>query len=405
MEYLNDCDDELNIYQNAIQKIKQDQEYLNNNCCSLIGLIGPTGPAGPQGPTGATGATGPIGLEGLQGPQGNPGVTGPTGSTGPTGPQGEIGPPITLTIGTVSVGDAASASVTDSGSGTEHILNFVIPQGATGMQGPQGPTGPSGTSVTILGSYNTIYELESAHPTGTAGQSYLVGENLYVWSETQQAWTNVGIIRGPQGEQGPIGPTGPEGPRGQQGSQGIMGERGPQGLQGITGPTGPAGPQEIGAIYIVTFNNNSASGISVESNQRLSLARKEIDNTNMCSLDPVSNTLSFNKSGNYRIMFIVNASIENTGHFDPATDIIAIGFKKVNESTVYAGGTVWYASEHAVPIIGQGIFVIGNPETEKMELVNMSKQTINLKTPYLANTTSGSYFINPIVSIVIQYLG
>lgn len=66
-----------------------------------------------------------------------------------------------------------------------------------------GAKGEDGTSVTILGSYNTLAELEAAHPTGNLGDGYLVAGDLYTWNGT--AWTDVGRIQGPQGQPGQPG--------------------------------------------------------------------------------------------------------------------------------------------------------------------------------------------------------
>ena len=63
-----------------------------------------------------------------------------------------------------------------------------------------GLNGIDGTGVTILGSYNTVAELQSAHPTGNAGDAYIVNGNLYVWSIDKSQWTNVGNIQGPSGK-------------------------------------------------------------------------------------------------------------------------------------------------------------------------------------------------------------
>lgn len=63
-----------------------------------------------------------------------------------------------------------------------------------------GTYGVDGTSVTILGSYNTLAELEAAHPTGQLGDAYMVAGDLYVWNGT--AWEDVGQIQGPQGNPG-----------------------------------------------------------------------------------------------------------------------------------------------------------------------------------------------------------
>jgi BppU N-terminal domain/Collagen triple helix repeat (20 copies) len=160
------------------------------------GGIGPTGPMGPMGPDG------PMGPEGPDGPQGPQGLQGLQGPEGPQGPQGLPGP--------------------------------------EGPQGIQGEKGVDGTGVTILGSYATEAELNSAHPTGNAsGDAYIVAGDLYVWGGT--VFENVGQIQGPQGIQGVQGPTGPQGPQGIKGDTGLQGSEGPQ------GPTGPQGPPGLDA--------------------------------------------------------------------------------------------------------------------------------------------------------------
>jgi collagen-like protein 7 len=183
----------------------------------LKGEKGDTGPKGeqgiqgPQGIQGETGATGPQGIQGIQGDKGDKGDKGDTGPQGPQGIQGETGP---------------QGPKGDKGD-----------TGDIGPQGPKGDKGDQGTGVTILGSYASESELTTAHPTGSIGDSYLINGYLYVWSDTDTAWINVGNIQGPQGEKGD---TGPQGLRGVQGEQGVQG---PQGTKGDTGATGPQGPK------------------------------------------------------------------------------------------------------------------------------------------------------------------
>ena len=69
--------------------------------------------------------------------------------TGPTGPQG----PSTINVGTTTTGaPGTNASVVNSGTSTDVILDFTIPRGATGptgltgATGPTGPTGPTGAT-------------------------------------------------------------------------------------------------------------------------------------------------------------------------------------------------------------------------------------------------------------------
>lgn len=101
--------------------------------------------------------------------------------------------------------------------------------GGTGPAGPTGATGPQGSAVSILGEYADYAALIAAHPTGAAGDGYLIESgDLYVWSQNTSEWVNVGNIEGP---------TGPTGPAGYVGSDGA------------TGPTGPAGSGNLAASW------------------------------------------------------------------------------------------------------------------------------------------------------------
>nr|MBK9652411.1 DUF1566 domain-containing protein [Bacteroidota bacterium] len=210
----------------------------------IQGSAGNDGAMGPQGPVGLTGLTGETGATGATGPQG------PAGNDGATGPQGPQGIP-----GAVGVTGAQGATGATGPQGPIGLTGATGASGAIGAQGPQGNTGPAGTGVSILGSYNTLLDLQTAHPTGNTGDAYLIGGNLYVWNGS--SWQNVGNIQGPQGvagAQGAIGATGsqgttgatgatgPQGPIGLTGNTGATGATGPQGPIGLTGATGPQGP-------------------------------------------------------------------------------------------------------------------------------------------------------------------
>ena len=93
-------------------------------------------PQGEKGDTGETGATG------ATGPQGKQGVRGETGETGATGPQGPAGPANVLTIGSVTSGKVASATIT--GEAPNQVLNLVLEKGDKGEQGKQGIQGEQG---------------------------------------------------------------------------------------------------------------------------------------------------------------------------------------------------------------------------------------------------------------------
>ena len=60
--------------------------------------------------------------------------------------QGEKGDSATIQVGTVTTGEAGTnASVTNVGTTSDAIFNFVIPRGAPGSQGPQGVQGETGS--------------------------------------------------------------------------------------------------------------------------------------------------------------------------------------------------------------------------------------------------------------------
>lgn len=102
----------------------------------------------------------------------------PQGKKGDTGATGATGPANVLTIGSVTSGKVASATIT--GEAPNQVLNLVLEKGDKGDIGPTGPRGPQGV----------------------------------------------------QGVQGPQGETGPQGPQGVQGEQGPQGPTGPAGADG-----------------------------------------------------------------------------------------------------------------------------------------------------------------------------
>ncbi len=68
----------------------------------------------------------------------------------------------------------------------------------------KGQDGADGTSFIIKGMYSTLEELTAAHATGSAGDAYAVGSaesnTTYLWDIDQQAWVDVGSIKGDKGD-------------------------------------------------------------------------------------------------------------------------------------------------------------------------------------------------------------
>lgn len=90
---------------------------------------------------------------------------GPEGPAGPQGPQGVVGP--------------------------------TGPIGPEGPEGPQGIQGETGSGLEILDRYATLAELQTAHPTGSPGDAYMVGDHLYIWSVSSSAWVDAGALSSP----------------------------------------------------------------------------------------------------------------------------------------------------------------------------------------------------------------
>ena len=149
-----------------------------NDWVSVGALQGPIGPQGPQGVQGPQGEVGP---------KGDTGATGATGPKGAPGEKGADGAAATITVGTVSSG--AAASVTNSGTTSAAVFDFVLPKGDKGEKGDTGATGPQG-------------ETGATGPAGATGATGPQGE------------------QGIQGEQGAVGPEGPQGPAGVAGADG-----------------------------------------------------------------------------------------------------------------------------------------------------------------------------------------
>ena len=244
-------------------KVSTQEMLLSGKVATLETLIGPPGPQGPKGDPGdsytvkglyatlsALQSAHPTGSEGdawfvgtsdsnvvyqwdmdqaawvnvgaLKGPKGDTGETGPQGPQGPqgekgdTGPQGEKGPKgDAFTYSDFTAEQLASLKGEKGNTGPQGPKGDT---GETGPQGEQGPAGQDGASYTIKGLYTTLSALQTAHPTGSAGDAWFVGTTednvVYQWDVDQAAWVNVGALKGPKGDTGPQGPQGETGPAG-----------------------------------------------------------------------------------------------------------------------------------------------------------------------------------------------
>ena len=231
------------------------------------GAVGETGPAGPAGTDGApgakgdkgdpgeTGPQGPKGDKGDAGPQGDPGKpgvtpaltigtvmtgsnasasisgtaenpklnlilprgeTGPKGDTGPQGDKGDTGPKgadgaqgqtgatPNLTIGTVTTGTDAAATIT--GTAEAPVLNLTLPKGEKGDKGDPGSSGSSTGGGTTDLAIGTVTSGTTASATIENGKLNLV---------LPKGDTGAKGDAGPKGDVGDKGETGPAGPAGE----------------------------------------------------------------------------------------------------------------------------------------------------------------------------------------------
>lgn len=254
----------------------------NNNVYTLNFVI----PKGEKGDTGAKGDTGVKGQDGAKGadgitptlkvgtvttlaagsnatvtmtennneytlnfgiPKGNKGDTGASGGSGETT---VINP--TITIGTVTNGDTASATIT--GDSPNYTLNLVLPKGDKGAKGDKGDAGAKGAD----GVTPTI-----AVGTTTTGEA---GTNANVtMSKSGTTYTfNFTIPKGAKGDTGAAGTNGAKGEKGDpftyadftseqlaalKGAKGDKGDKGDTGAKGVDGvtPTFTIGTVSTGA--------------------------------------------------------------------------------------------------------------------------------------------------------------
>lgn len=126
----------------------------------------------------------PQGPQGPQGAKGDKGDTGAKGDTGPRGPQGERGTNATVYIGTTTtLNPGSQATVYNSGTENNAVLNFGIPRGDVGPQPELVQT--TGSSTTKAMSQNaTTVALNGKQNTLTAGSNIQISSNTISATDT-----------------------------------------------------------------------------------------------------------------------------------------------------------------------------------------------------------------------------
>ncbi len=217
-------------------------------------------------PRGEKGEKGDIGIQGIKGEKGDRGDIGPQGVKGD---RGDVGP-ATIKVGTTeTVSELENASVSNSGTEKDVILDFKIPRGEKGEIGPRGLPGEIGRTEHIA-----IDETETIEP----------GEPAQVM-DTFEDWVHHLSFLIPKGEKGE------QGPQGQQGEQGITG---PQ------GPIGPPGPSNITAYGIRYSMSEAQLNLQQAIDTTIPLNEKGVA---LFTEYPDDNSIKINESGVYLVSY------------------------------------------------------------------------------------------------------
>ena len=206
---------------------------------------------------------------------------GDTGAQGVSGQNGAPGSAATVTVGQVTTLPAGSqATVTNSGTENEAVLNFAIPQGAQGATGAAGQDGADGAAATIqigevvtgeaganasvenTGTENAAV-LKFTIPrgaTGATGAQGAPGQDGADGADGQDATIAIGTVStGAAGSEAAVTNTGTPSaavfnftiPRGDTGAQGVQGEPGAPGKDGAPGADGKDGAPGAAATVSV----------------------------------------------------------------------------------------------------------------------------------------------------------
>lgn len=156
---------------------------------------------------------------------------GDKGDTGEKGDQGDLGPRGATFTPSVDMETGLLSWTNDAAMPNPEPVDIRGPQGERGEKGEtgaQGPKGDTGNGFKIMGYYASLSELQGAVPAPALGDAYGVGASepydIYIWGGS--SWVDNGPIQGPAGEKGDKGDTGETGPKGDTGAQGPAGADG-----------------------------------------------------------------------------------------------------------------------------------------------------------------------------------
>jgi hypothetical protein len=192
------------------------QQKLENGA-----FVGPEGKPGEDG-TAATLSVGKVttGAPGTEAAVQNTGTdkdavlwfTIPRGEQGIQGIPGIDGVVATVAVGAVRTGEAGSnAKVTNSGTESAAVLDFVIPQGVRGEQGIQGKAAQISVGAVITGEPGTQASVTNSGTDDDAVLDFVIPRGN----------TGETGAKGDKGDKGDTGATGQQGPKGDKGDSGL----------------------------------------------------------------------------------------------------------------------------------------------------------------------------------------
>lgn len=175
--------------QDLYDRAKRELGFTGTFVEFLTKFKGDTGDKGADGLPGVKGDTGERGIPGERGADGLPGAK---GDKGDTGERGQDGKSATVTIGTVTTGE--TASVTNTGTESAAVLNFVLPAGGGGQSnGLHTEIKTVPVTVNAQGIQTVEFEAKFAETPTLHGQPALMGagENrfLYLLSVDKNGFT------------------------------------------------------------------------------------------------------------------------------------------------------------------------------------------------------------------------
>ena len=89
---------------------------------------------------------------------------------------------------------------------------------------------------------------------------------------------------------------------------------------------------------------------------------------------------------------------------DPTKDFISVGFGITGTDNIYIGASGFTPNGIATQIVAQGIITVVDTNNT-YQLVNLGKTKLRLEAPHIENLNTGSYFVNSVVTIIVEYLG